>query len=161
MQRRRIPLGRRIGSAAIVAGAMLVAAGRQIVVRAEPVAPVHAARSVWDSVYSAAQATRGASIYKTSCAECHGATLGGKSNDQDAPALIGAEFLSNWNGQTLADLYARLQEMPPDDPKPFDAQTITDAIAYLLQQNKFPSGAQDLVADVAAQKDIKIESSKR
>jgi polar amino acid transport system substrate-binding protein len=148
------------GSAALVAGVLLLGAGRQIVVRAQPVPPVHAARSVWDSVYSAQQATRGDSIYKAACAECHGPTLGGKANSQDAPALIGAAFLSNWNGQTLADLYARLQEMPPDDPKPYDAQTITDAIAYLLQQNKFPAGAKELVPDVAAQKDIKIESSK-
>ena len=35
-------------------------------------------KSVWDGVYTDAQATRGADTYKTSCVRCHLATLKGK-----------------------------------------------------------------------------------
>ena len=41
-------------------------------------------KSVWDGVFTAEQADRGAAAYKTSCSECHGGDLMG---DGFAPAL--------------------------------------------------------------------------
>ncbi len=54
-------------------------------------------KSVWDGVFSTAQAERGAAAYKTACSECHGNDLAG---DGFAPALTGAEFMGNWNDLT-------------------------------------------------------------
>ena len=44
-------------------------------------------KTVWDGVFSTAQAERGAAAYKTACSECHGNDLAG---DGFAPALSGA-----------------------------------------------------------------------
>ena len=68
-------------------------------------------QSVNAGVYTDAQATRGADTYTKECASCHGAELEG---DGFAPALSGTEFLSNWNGTTLGDLFDRIRiSMPP------------------------------------------------
>ena len=80
---------RQVGTAILMVGALV--AGRRLVSSAEPaprIAPSHAARTVWDSVYSAAQATRGAAVYQKVCAECHGPQLAGKANADDAPPLV-------------------------------------------------------------------------
>ena len=63
-------------------------------------------QSVNAGVYTDAQATRGADTYNKECASCHGAGLEG---DGFAPALSGTEFLSNWNGTTLGDLFDRIR----------------------------------------------------
>ena len=71
-------------------------------------------QSVNAGVYTDAQATRGADTYNKECASCHGAGLEG---DGFAPALSGTEFLSNWNGTTLGDLFDRIRiSMPPGQP---------------------------------------------
>src|SRR5579863_8828464 len=48
--------------------------------------------SVWDGVYSEGQAGRGAALYQTTCASCHGDKLQGKGQ---TPALAGADFVMN------------------------------------------------------------------
>src|SRR5260370_22784361 len=71
-------------------------------------------RSVWDGVYTAEQAKRGQGLYNTQCASCHGDTLGG---GESAPALAGAEFMSNWSGLTVGDLFERTRtSMPQSKP---------------------------------------------
>ena len=39
------------------------------------------AKTVWDGVFTAEQAERGAEAYKTSCSECHGGDLAGDEQD--------------------------------------------------------------------------------
>ena len=63
-----------------------------------------APRSVWEGVYSKAQAERGLKAYREECLKCHGETLLG---GEGGPAISGDEFLSKWNGKTAGDLYAR------------------------------------------------------
>jgi len=115
----------------------------------------HAAeRTVWDSVYSAEQATRGQASYNQTCARCHQASLGGAD---DSPALTGSGFLGNWNGLTLADLQERVKTtMPNDDPGSYGRQLITDVMAYVLKMNGFPAGAKELPAEPDALKAIRI-----
>src|SRR4249919_202854 len=75
-----------------------------------PHAAGQALRSVWDGVYTEAQAQRGKTIYVQRCGTCHG------SGDQ-APALYGSDFLSNFDGRTLAELFDRIKNtMPQDKP---------------------------------------------
>src|SRR5271157_4911170 len=70
--------------------------------------------SVWDGVYTQAQADRGKALYNSSCAACHGDQLNG---GETAPALVGGEFLSNWNGLTVGQLFDRIRtSMPPGTP---------------------------------------------
>ena len=141
--------------------------------RAESVAPsttvAHAlaasrvARSVWDSVYSVAQATRGDSLYRATCAKCHGDTLSGGTSPagEDAPSLRGSAFLDNYYGLSIAELYDKIRNgMPPDNPKTIDPQVVVDVMAFLLSKNQFPAGATDLPNDVAKLKEIMMEKSK-
>jgi S-disulfanyl-L-cysteine oxidoreductase SoxD len=98
--------------------------------------------TVWDSVYSPAQAVRGESSYVKACARCHQASLTGA--DQ-SPPLAGSGFLGNWNGLPLSDLRDRIRTtMPPDSIGLYDRQFVTDVIAYMLKMNGFPAGAGEL-----------------
>jgi mono/diheme cytochrome c family protein len=115
-------------------------------------------RTVWDSVYSPAQAARGDTGYVKSCARCHGASLAGA--DQ-SPALAGGSFLGNWNGLPLSELHARIKtSMPSDSVGILDGKLVTDVIAYLLKANGFPEGARDLPAEVDSLKEIVLRTSR-
>jgi mono/diheme cytochrome c family protein len=115
-------------------------------------------RTVWDSVYSTAQAARGETAYVNSCARCHGASLAGA--DQ-SPPLVGGAFLGNWNGLPLSDLHTRIKTtMPSDSVGILERQVVTDVIAYLLKANAFPEGARELPAEVDSLKDILLQSSR-
>ena len=45
-------------------------------------------------------------LYNKNCASCHGDALTGV---EVSPPLAGGEFLSNWNGLTLGDLFERIR----------------------------------------------------
>ena len=71
-------------------------------------------KSIWEGVFTAEQAERGAATYKSACSECHGGDLMG---DGFAPALVGAEFQGNWNDLSVGDLFERIRvSMPPSGP---------------------------------------------
>jgi mono/diheme cytochrome c family protein len=115
-------------------------------------------QSVNAGVYTDAQATRGADTYNKECASCHGAGLEG---DGFAPALSGTEFLSNWNGTTLGDLFDRIRiSMPPGGPTAVPAEAKADIVAHLLKSNKFPAGTTEIGKDVEPLKQIKFELPK-
>jgi len=116
------------------------------------------AKTVWDSVYSVAQAARGETAYVKGCARCHGAALTG--GDQ-SPPLAGSAFLGNWNGQSLVDLQQRIKTtMPSDSIGIYDAKFVTDVVAFMLKANGFPAGDAELSNDDATLKDIAIRASR-
>lgn len=117
-----------------------------------------APRSVWTGVYTEAQAQRGAALYASACASCHGEALGG--NDQ-APPLAGGGFLANWNGQRAAALFTRIKTtMPLDNPNSLGAAKVADIEALILSRNGFPAGAAELPADAASLGTIAITQDK-
>jgi mono/diheme cytochrome c family protein/sugar lactone lactonase YvrE len=119
---------------ALAAGTIILAAG-------VPFAQ-DATRSVWDGVYTEAQAQRGQAAYAQSCVRCHGPGLAGVG---EAKPLTGPEFLSNWNGLTLADLFDRTRTtMPIDNPRSLSAETYADILAYVLKYDGFPAGKTEL-----------------
>lgn len=139
-------------AAAIAAGTLLGHPSRQTRASGEPT------RSVWDSVYTDSQAVRGDTLYQAACGKCHGATLAGSD---DGTPLTGAIFLSNWNGQTLADLYDRIRNsMPPDNPSSIPRGQVADILAYMLARNHFPSGRTVLTDDIARLRDVKFLQAK-
>ncbi len=123
-------------------------------------ATIHTAdRSVWDSVFTQAQAARGDSLYKGSCASCHGAALQGgvTPTGDDAAPLVGPAFMASWDGQTLGDMYDKIfSAMPVDKPKTLDKQLIVDVMAHMLNQNHFPAGSKELEPDVERLKEVKF-----
>lgn len=118
----------------------------------------HAAKTVWDSVYTTAQAGRGETSYAKTCARCHGASLGG---GDESPALTGGNFLGNWNGLPLSELQTRIKTtMPSDSVGIYDMKLVTDVMAYLLKANGFPAGQAELSVQTDSLKDIVMKTSR-
>ena len=117
--------------------------------------PAAASRSVWDGVYTKAQAVRGQTTYREECAKCHSENLTG---GEEAPALTGHEFLNKWDGKTAGDLFEVTRKtMPSDDPGGLSRRQYADIVAYLLGANEFPAGEKELESTAAALNDIRIE----
>jgi cytochrome c len=115
-------------------------------------------RSVWDGVYTDAQAKRGEKVSTEQCARCHGQTLTGA---EAAPALVGDVFNANWEGVALGDLFERIRiSMPQDTPGSLSRQQNVDVIAYLLKAGKFPAGDQELVTDATVLAQIRFVSNR-
>ena len=72
------------------------------------------ATSIWDGVYTKAQADRGQATYRRACTYCHLSNLAGGS-DAAAPPLAGAKFLTRWKDQPLATLFAKIAQTMPMD----------------------------------------------
>ena len=114
--------------------------------------------SVWDGSYTPEQANRGKALYAQQCASCHGAALDGSGQ---APPLTGADFKGNWNGQTVDDLFEKIQtSMPADQPGRLSRTQNADILAFLLTANGFPAGSKELPSDAAALAMIRFESLK-
>jgi mono/diheme cytochrome c family protein len=108
------------------------------------------ARSVWDGVYTEAQAARGEQVFGTSCARCH--------NVSD---FAGSTFLLAWEASTALDLFRVLQmTMPEDNPGSLRRQDYADVVAYFFRANEFPAGEAELPADVDGLKLVRIEQKK-
>ncbi len=109
-------------------------------------------RTVWDGVYTAEQATRGAKAYASQCGHCHGDTaLGG-----EGPALTGPLFTANWDGVTLNDLFERIrQTMPADNPGNLSRAELADLVAHMLNISKMPAGTTALPTDAGTLMQIK------
>ena len=115
-------------------------------------------RSVWDGVYTEAQAKRGEDIYKRSCVSCHGVALEGI---EQAGPLAGARFTANWNGVTVGDLLERVKiSMPNDKPGTLSRQQTADVLAYVFSFNRFPAGKAELARQTEILKQIKFEATK-
>ena len=97
--------------------------------------------------YTAAQATAGRSAYEMSCSACHRLDLGGTN---EAPQLAGGSFLGVWSRRTTGDLLSYVQAtMPPDNPGSLGQPTYLNIVAYILQANGAPAGAQALASTTA------------
>lgn len=118
-----------------------------------------ATRSVWDGVYTQEQAERGRPLYNQHCSSCHADTLMG---GEMSPPLVGGEFLSNWNGLTLGDLFERIRTtMPQNKAVKLSREVNSDITAYILSVNKFPAGKTELAHSAEFLKDIRIEAEKK
>jgi mono/diheme cytochrome c family protein len=101
------------------------------------------ARTVWDGVYTEAQAKRGEEIYFERCVRCHGPTLMGGTDG--AGPLTGPTFNGNWNGVPLGSMLDRMRmTMPLDKPATLSRQQTADVLTYILSMNKFPVGTEEL-----------------
>ena len=124
-------------------------------------ATVHAqppTKSIWDGVYSQAQAERGRGLYQDQCASCHGSELTG---GEMAPPLSGGEFMAGWDGLTVGDLFERVRiSMPQNAPGSLSGQQNADILAFVFSVNKFPAGDTELPKEAGILKTIKFEVKK-
>jgi alcohol dehydrogenase (cytochrome c) len=116
----------------------------------DPAPGASAALKAIDGAFSAAQAAQGQAFYAANCAACHGANFNPAGG---VPPVKGAAFLANWKGRSLADLYAKVQTMPPGGGGAFSNADYLAATAYLLEANGFKPG-EPLPSDAAALKGI-------
>ncbi len=115
-------------------------------------------QSVWNGIYTEDQAARGAQNYVQVCAACHGATLGGSG---EAPALSGGQFIGDFDGQTVGDVFDRIRTtMPQSAPGVLSREQYADILAFLLKSNGFPAGKTELDRRSEYLKAISFESSK-
>jgi sugar lactone lactonase YvrE/mono/diheme cytochrome c family protein len=115
-------------------------------------------KSVWDGVYTEAQATRGQAAYTEHCGGCHGAALAGTG---EAKPLAGPEFLSSWNGLSVGELADRTRTtMPLDAPGTLDRAVVSDILAYVFKFNGFPAGQAELPQKTEFLTGIRIDAFK-
>ena len=115
-------------------------------------------KTVWDGVYTAAQAERGQLLYKTHCGYCHRDDLIGGGSEAGAPALKGPIFTIRWRDQPLADMFVTIgTTMPQDKPDTLTPQIAIDIISFLLRSNGMPPGSSELPPDLEALKSVFME----
>ena len=115
-------------------------------------------KSVWDGIYTAEQAKRGQERYNSACASCHGQMLEG---GESAPPLAGGEFLSNWGGLTVGELFDRTRStMPQNKPGSLSREVNAEILAYIFSANQFPAGKIDMPQATEVLKEIKIEATR-
>jgi S-disulfanyl-L-cysteine oxidoreductase SoxD len=143
----------KISAAAIVC----VAVGRSYS-RLHAQEPASTSHSVWDGVFTKGQSTRGAALYAQRCERCHGPSLEGVD---EAPALAGPNFLSDWNGLTVGDLFNRIHTtMPADAAGSLSSEVTADILSYVLSSNNFPAGTTELPHQPEILTQIRIDPAK-
>jgi mono/diheme cytochrome c family protein len=129
-----------------------------VYVSAMAVVGAQGAKSVNEGIYSEAQAKRGEAIYKEQCAACHGDNLEGTG---PMPPLAGKDFLANWQGKPVADVFEKTQtSMPATAPGSLSPAQTADVVAYMLSQSKYPAGSADMADKAEALKSINLDAPK-
>jgi len=68
--------------------------------------------NVWSGTYTAEQAVRGKAVYDhRDCITCHAED--GSPGDDGIPPIKGPYFMTRWDGQTVADIYAFISANMP------------------------------------------------
>ncbi|MFQ5742797.1 MAG: c-type cytochrome [Acidobacteriota bacterium] len=142
--------------ALVIVAAMAAIVAFRIVLGAPEALAAQQAQTVWDGIYTKEQAERGGSLFAQKCASCHGPDLGG---GEMAPALTGSEFVWNWNGLSIGDLFERMRvSMPQDGPRKVSRKQKADILAFILSANKFPVGKRELASRTEMLRQIKFEA---
>jgi mono/diheme cytochrome c family protein len=117
-----------------------------------------ATKSANDGVFTAEQATKGDAIYKEQCAACHGDNLEGSG---PMPPLAGKDFLANWQGKSVGDLFEKTQtSMPATAPGTLTPEQTAEVTAYMLASSKYAPGSTALPDKIDDLKGISIDAPK-
>ena len=128
-----------------LSAALLVVAGGMFTTSAQE--PGLDGPTVWDGVFTEAQAERGASAFLANCSRCHGEDLDG--GNRGAP-LVGDAWMGNFQTQTVEDLFNFVStNMPNGNGGSLANSMYLDLVAFLLSSNDMPAGDADLTAESA------------
>jgi len=129
-----------------LAGLLFVASATASLGIAQTGAPL---RTVWDGVYTEAQAARGVMAFGQSCSGCHALAAQGK-----AP-LVGDPFWKSFAQKTVGDLLDFVSaNMPNGTPGSLTEPTYRDIVALILKSNGFPAGTSELGSNANASVEI-------
>lgn len=99
-------------------------------------------KTVWDGVYTDAQAERATATFSSTCSRCH--TLGADGNRP----LSGDKFWEGYTQKTVADLLAFVSKnMPNGQGGTLPAATYNDLVALILKSNGFPAGTTEVTPE--------------
>jgi mono/diheme cytochrome c family protein len=135
--------------------AFLAAAGFSLVTAATPQASAQG-REQRPPAFTAAQVQRGKSIYQKNCQDCHGSTL--DNGEFGGAPLKGSYFRQHWGSGDVSALFGYVNTlMPPDRPGRLSPQSYADLTAFLLSNNGYAPGAEELTADQDAQRKMTLK----
>lgn len=102
-------------------------------------------RTVWDGVYTDAQAERATAIFGSNCSNCH--TLTSQGNRP----LSGDKFWEGFTQKSVGDLLKFVStSMPNNNPGTLPAASYNDLVALILKSNGFPAGTAEVTPDAVA-----------
>jgi len=104
--------------------------------------------TVWDGVYTDAQAERASAAFSASCARCHTLTVDGSGNRP----LTGEKFWEGFTQKTVGDLLKFVSTNMPNGAAAgsLSASTYNDLVALILKSNGFPAGKTEVAPDTIA-----------
>lgn len=118
----------------LVAAALFLAATGRVLTSAQ--AP---GRTVWDGVYTEAQAARATPMFSQSCSRCH--TL---ASEGERP-LTGDKFWEGYSQRSVGDLLTFVRtNMPNGNAGSLPMSAYNDLVALILKSNGFPAGMTEL-----------------
>jgi S-disulfanyl-L-cysteine oxidoreductase SoxD len=110
-----------------------------------PDAQAPAPRTVWDGVYTEAQATRAQGTFGASCERCHTLTPDGRR------PLSGDAFLTRHTQKTVGELLTYIStSMPNGQPGTLSPSNYNDLMALILRSNGVPAGTTELTPETIA-----------
>jgi len=131
-----------------------IALALAIALAAAPYAPVRAQEQ--PVTFTAAQAERGQSAYRSNCQDCHGSSL--DNGEFGGPPLKGSFFRGRWGSGNASVLFGMVSgTMPPDRPGQLTPQTYADLMAFILSHNGYPAGDKEFPSDPGAQQQMTLK----
>jgi len=102
------------------------------------------------------QVERGKSIYQRNCQDCHGSTL--DNGEFGGAPLKGSYFRQHWGSGDVSALFGYVNTlMPPDRPGQLTAQSYVDLTAFLLSNNGYAAGPEELTDDQDSQRKMTMK----
>src|SRR6187401_21650 len=96
-------------------------------------------KTVWDGVYTEAQANRATGVFGATCAGCHTLTPDGSR------PLSGESFWQSNTQKSVAELLAYVSKnMPNGNGGSLSPENYNDLVALILKSNGFPAGQAEL-----------------
>lgn len=124
-------------------GALFVGTVSTVVIAAQGAKPT--GPTVWDGVYTDAQADRATGVFSQSCERCHTLTSEGTR------PLSGDKFWEGYTQKTVGDLLNFVKtNMPNGQGGSLPAPTYNDLVALILKSNGFPAGKTEVTPETVA-----------
>jgi mono/diheme cytochrome c family protein len=106
--------------------------------------------------FTTAQVARGHATYIRYCQECHGSTL--DNGEFGGPPLKGSYFRQHWGSGDVSALVGYMSTlMPPDRPGQLSPQSYADITTFLLVNNGYAPGNEELPPDADAQRKMTMK----
>jgi mono/diheme cytochrome c family protein len=110
------------------------------------VAQAPAAKTVWDGVYTDAQAARAEGTFGATCARCHSLTPGAGQRP-----LVGDAFWQKNTQKTVGEVLTFVStNMPNGQGGSLSASVYNDLVALILKSNGLPAGTVEITPEAVA-----------